>query len=137
MTDTFIARATKSEALWRGRRRAADPKKARIIFRCTATDHATINQAAARAGLSVGAYLRTLALGSAGPRAVRRPTVEHRELARILGHLGKIGSNINQLAHGYNSSRRMPGYSEMLAIRRDVGELRSALLKARGRDHQG
>jgi len=128
---------TARAAPWRGRRRVADPKTVPISLRCTAKDHAAISEAAVKAGLSIGAYLRSLALGSAGPRAVRRPPIERRELARLLGHLGKVGSNINQIAHGFNRDRILPGFPELLAIREDVRELRGALMKALGRDHKG
>jgi hypothetical protein len=120
-----------------GRRRASDPKQAFIAVRCTAKDRAVITEAATRAGLSVGAYLRATALGSPGPRAVRRPPVERTELARILGQLGKVGSNLNQLAHAYNRDRILPGFPEILAMRRDVRAMRDTLMKALGRDHQG
>jgi hypothetical protein len=123
---------TTRSAPWRGRRRIADPKQAKISFRCTAGDHAAIDESATKAGLSIGAYLRTLALGSAGPRAVRRPPVERKELARLLGHLGKIGSNINQLAHAYNRDRLVPGFRELAAMRRDIGDMRTALLRSLG-----
>jgi hypothetical protein len=123
---------TKRAAPWRGRRRVADPKEKPISVRCTAKDHAVINEAATKAGLSIGAYLRSLALGTAGPRAVRRPPVERKELARLLGHLGKVGSNINQLAYAYNRDRLLPGFAELVAMRREVGEMRAALMKALG-----
>jgi hypothetical protein len=58
--------------------------------------------------------------------------VERRELARLLGWLGKLGSNVNQLAHAYNRDRRIPGFPEILAIRQEVAEMRAALLKALG-----
>lgn len=133
MTRARVTEAKKRSAPWRGRRRVADPKKMLIALRCTTEDHAVIDEAATKAGLSVGAYLRTLALGRAGPRSVRRPPVERKELARLLGHLGKVGSNLNQLAHAYNRSGLMPGLPELLALRRDVGEMRDALIKALGR----
>ena len=117
----------------RGRRRVENPKQAFIAVRCTAQERAAITEAAAKSGLAVGAYLRATALGSPGPRAVRRPPIERTELARLLGHLGKVGSNINQLAYGYNRSGTLPGFPEMLAIRREVGEMRDALIKALGR----
>jgi hypothetical protein len=119
-------------APWRGRRRVSDAKDSFISVRCTAKDHAVIDESATSAGLSIGAYLRALALGGAGPRAVRRPPVERKELARLLGHLGKIGSNINQLAHAYNRDRLLPGLAELVAIRLDVGVMRAALLRALG-----
>jgi hypothetical protein len=55
----------------------------------------------------------------------------------LLGWLGKLGSNVNQLAHGFNRDRILPGFPELLAIRREVAEMRAALMKALGRDHQG
>src|SRR5579863_8476861 len=83
VTDVETPRIRKS-APWRGRRRVADPKSRLIAIRCTAEDHAVIDREATRAGLSVSAYLRTLALGAPGPRAVRRPPVERTELAKLL-----------------------------------------------------
>lgn len=122
-------------APWRGRRRVDDAKNSFISVRCTAKERAAIDEAATRAGLSIGAFLRALALGSAGPRAVRRPPVERKELARLLGHLGKVGSNLNQLAHAFNRERQAPALAELTAIRKQVGELRDALMAALGRDH--
>ena len=124
---------TRHAAPWRGRRRVEDAKTSFISVRCTAKERSQIDAAATQAGLSVGAYLRTLALGKAGPRAVRRPPVERKELARLLGHLGKVGSNINQLAHAFNSTRRFPGIAELAAMRQQVTELKDALMKALGR----
>src|SRR5216683_1722961 len=119
----------------RGRKRVTDAKNSFISVRCTAKERATIDEAARRAGLSVGAYLRTLALGSPGPRAVRRPPIERRELARLLGHLGKVGSNLNQLARAFNSLGRLPTRPELIQAREDIGTMRDALIKALGRDH--
>jgi hypothetical protein len=134
MTEAPVAPA-KRPAPWRGRRRVKDPKSIPISIRCTAEDHAVIKETATKAGLSIGAYLRSLALGSSGPRAVRRPPIERKELARILGHVGKIGSNLNQLAKAYNRDRILPGFPELLAMQRDVREMRDGLMKALGRDH--
>jgi Bacterial mobilisation protein (MobC) len=124
---------TKRSSPRRGRLPIADPKTIAISFRCTAKDHAAIHEKAAKAGLSVGAFLRNLALGSPGPRAVRRPPIERKELARLLGHLGKIGGNINQIAKAFNSGGQTPGFAEMVAVLREVGEMRAALMKALGR----
>jgi hypothetical protein len=94
-----------------------------------------IDESATKAGLSIGAYLRSLALGHTGPRAVRRPPVERKELARLLGHLGKVGSNLNQLAYAFNRNGRVPALAELTAVKQQVGELRDALMTALGRDH--
>jgi hypothetical protein len=126
----------KRAAPWRGRKRVNDAKTSFISIRCTAKDHALITEKAAAAGLKNGSFLRSLALGTPGPRAARRPPVERQELARLLGHLGKVGSNLNQLAHAFNRDRRVPGADELNAIRQQVGELRDALMKALGRAGQ-
>ena len=135
MTSEVTNPRTKTMAPWRGRKRVSDAKNSFISVRCTAEERSKIDEAARQAGLSIGAYLRSLALGSAGPRAVRRPPIERKELARLLGHLGKVGSNLNQLAHAFNRDRRIPGLAELAAMRQQVGELRDALMKALGRDH--
>jgi hypothetical protein len=109
MTDAPVARA-KKPVPWRGRMRVKDARKRFIAVRCTEKEHAAIAEKAEEAGLAVGAFLRKLALGDAGPRAVRKPLAERKELARLVGHLGKIGSNINQLAHGFNRDRVLPAF---------------------------
>ena len=128
----------KTMAPWRGRRRVEDARTRLIpAIRCTEQERAAIKAAADKAGLSVGAFLRASAIGKAGPRSVRRPPVERKELARLLGHLGKVGSNLNQLAHAFNRNGRVPGLSELSAIRQQVGELRNALMTALGRGSPG
>ena len=136
MTTEVKSPRTKSMAPWRGRKRVKDARTKLIPpIRCTEEERAAIKAAADRAGLSVGAFLRALALGDAGPRAVRRPPIERKELARLLGHLGKVGSNLNQLAYAYNRERRIPGLAELTAMLQQVGELRDALMAALGREH--
>jgi hypothetical protein len=116
-----------------GKRRVSDRKDKFIAVRCTAARHAAYEAAAAQVGLSVGAYLRFLADGTAGPRAVRRPPVERAELARLLGELGKIGSNVNQLSRAFHTTGDLPAWSELAAIGGEVRAMRDAVMKALGR----
>jgi hypothetical protein len=123
-------------APWRGRKRVKDARTEVLPpVRCTEEERVAIKAAADQAGLGVGGFVRALALGDAGPRAVRRPPIERKELARLLGHLGKVGSNLNQLAHAFNRDGRVPALAELNRIREYVGEMRNALMKALGRDH--
>lgn len=87
-----------------------------------------LNAAADLAGLSVGAYLRKVALGEPGPRAVRRPPVEKKELARILGQLGKVGTDINQIAKRLNSDGAAPSQPEMAQMLEDLRSMRNVVL---------
>jgi len=135
MTEASVAPAKKRTKRAPKRMRVADARTQFIAVRCTPAERAAIAERASQAGLSIGAYLRSLSLGTAGPRAVRRPPIERKELARLLGWLGKLGSNVNQLARGFNRDRMLPGFAELLAIRREVGEMRAALIKALGRGH--
>lgn len=135
MTTEVQDPRAKPMAPWRGRKRVKDARTRFIAVRCTDQEYVAIDEAATQAGLSIGAYLRVRALGRAGPRAVRRPPIERKELARLLGHLGKVGSNLNQLAHAFNSRGRVPGRTELDDIRMYVGQMRDALIAALGRDH--
>jgi len=74
----------KNTAPWRGRRRVKDARTKLIPpIRCTEQERVAIKAAADQAGLSVGAFLRASALGSAGPRAVRRIEAAQHSFARL------------------------------------------------------
>jgi hypothetical protein len=136
MSDAPVAPAKdRIRALRRRRMRLNDARTRLINLRCSESEREAIKNAALRAGLSVGAFLRALALGDPGPRAVRRPPVERVELARLLGHLGKIGSNINQIAKAIHTTCAFPTWPELACIRDDIATMRAALLAALGRDH--
>jgi hypothetical protein len=126
--------APKRKAPWTGRRKVPDPKTRVSTIRWTVQQYGTVSETADQAGLSVGAFLRTLALGSPGPRAVRKAPVERRELARILGELGKIGSNCNQIAKAIHQTQNLPGWAELASIRADVAAMRAALMSALGKE---
>lgn len=133
MVETPAA-SPKHAAPWRGRKRAADTKTKPVMMRCTPAEHASLQASAAQSGLSVGAFLRAVAFGSAGPRAVRRPPAEREALVQLLGHIGKIGSNVNQLAHGYNTTGELPAWLELRRVQHEVAAIRAALMTALGRE---
>ena len=108
-----------------------------VAVRCTDAELATIEAGAARAGMSVGAFMRHQATGSAGPRAVRRPHADRALLAQVLGALGRYGSNLNQIAHRANAGE-IPRWTiwdhEALAeITAATRDMRAALMQALGR----
>lgn len=109
-------------------------RKHRFTIRCDDEEHAAIVAAADRAGLSIGAFLRHQGTGKAGPRAVRRPPVELRELARLLAAVGMLGSNVNQQTRIANSSGDLPALRQLMATQAAVMEIRDALMKALWRD---
>jgi len=103
-----------------------------LTVRLSDDERAAVDASAERAGLTPGSYARQALLGGPAPRQVRRPPVERKELARLLGELGKIGGNLNQLAKAANSGVTVyEGESD--AAYRAIIEMRDAVLKALGR----
>jgi Bacterial mobilisation protein (MobC) len=89
--------------------------------RLTSEELAKAQDAARRARLTLASYIRAQMLGASPPRSVRRPPVEKELLARILGQLGKAGSNLNQVARAANMGRET-----MEDVRAALAEVRLA-----------
>ena len=113
------------------RRSGSENRQRNNIFtvRFTPEEAATVRRIAEEHGQSAAALLRSSLLHiRAHPSRIDRAAV-----ARLLGQLGKIGSNINQIAHHLNSG--LPGdritniLEESL---RDLLELRMPCLQALG-----
>jgi hypothetical protein len=104
-----------------------------LTIRFSPDERDTVDSKADRAGLTSGSYARQVLLGAPAPRQVRRPPVEKRELARLLGALGYIGNNINQLARASNSGGEVEE-DELRATFADLRAMRDAVLKALGRE---
>lgn len=103
-----------------------------LPVRLAADERAAVEAAAERAGLTVSSYARQAMLGAPAPRQVRRPPVEKRELVRLLGEVGKIGGNLNQLSKAVNTGVLVYG-GDLDAALAGVREVRDAILRALGR----
>ena len=103
-----------------------------ITVRLSADERAAVDAAADRAGLTPGSYARQTLLGAPAPRQVRRPPVERKELARLLGAIGKVGGNLNQIAKAVNSGALVYG-GEIDAELGSLKEVCAAILAALGR----
>lgn len=73
-----------------------------IGIRVSAAERAELEEAAERVGLTLGSYIRECVLATPKTRAVRRPAVEQKLLAQLLGQLGKVGGNIHQIVKHMN-----------------------------------
>lgn len=109
-------------------------RQASIKVRCLPDEFAAIAAKSEAAGMSPAAYMRAAALGTAGPRAQRRLPVAAALLRQVLGHLGRVGSNLNQIARHLNEGRaahtQLPELAEALA---DFTRMRDALYAALGK----
>ena len=120
-------------------RSEARQRAARVTVRFLPDEHAELEARAAAAGLSPSAFLRACALGDAGPRARRSPTVERSLAAQAIAELNKAGSNLNQIARAVNMEQ-WPGISSVTAAADAVKQAAIQILQAFGyktHDSQG
>jgi hypothetical protein len=104
-----------------------------LTIRLTTLERQYIDSAADRTGLTTGSYARQAVMGAPMPRQVRRPPVERKELARLLGEIGKIGSNLNQLTRAANNGL-LVYTGEIDAALGGLRDVRDAIMVALGRD---
>ena len=78
------------------------PSKGRkFTIRLTDVMYESLEQDAMNAGLSVSEYARELLLNNR-PVVKQEIVFDSEELLHVLGDMGKIGSNLNQIAHHLN-----------------------------------
>lgn len=109
----------------------ARPKLIRHTACFTTIEHALLMTRVDLAGLSISAYLKSCALDLPAPRAARRPTSNHEDVARLIGHIG-------QLAHAFRQARNSDAGALIAADRieaaiTDMAELRLLCMTALGR----
>jgi hypothetical protein len=104
-----------------------------FAIRVTPLERAVIDEHAERAGLTAPSYARQVLLGASPPRQVRRPPIERRELARLLGEIGHVGNNLNQIAYAANIGEDTDREALMAALE-SLAVVRAAILSALGRD---
>jgi hypothetical protein len=108
-----------------------------VIARLTPDEHAGVTALADKRGMSPGALIRQTLLNVPPGPNVRRPTADTKLLAKTLAELGKIGSNINQIAYHLNAGRpgdRIEGSLDDAL--RELLEWRTALMQALGYERQ-
>lgn len=104
-----------------------------VRVRLTPEEYDRVKLAADNTGLALGAFARACMLDGPGPRATRKPPVAKQELVRILGQLGKIGSNVNQIARAVNSGDDPNGLSDDIkAAVVAIAEIHAAAANALG-----
>lgn len=85
--------------------------------------------------LSMSAYGRMTMLGEPGPRARRRLPADHQALRQMLGHLGRVGNNLNQIARHLNTGADPHGLvPELQDALADYARMRDALYAALGKE---
>jgi Mobilization protein NikA len=112
-------------------------KRSRVLtLRVSPQEAQAIEEMAASTGLTLSALLRNALLKTPPPRASRRLRGDQQTAARVLAALGKIGSNVNQLARQANMGREDLDIEELRMALRDLAELRHACLQALGYERE-
>lgn len=108
-------------------------RTAHVITRLTPAERQQIDEAADKSGLALGSYVRAKLLTGPAPRAVRKPPVDRAALAQVLALVGRVGGNVNQIAHKLNCGEQEDPRNIEKALR-ELTEMRNALMVALGRD---
>lgn len=90
-----------------------------VTSRYDEAEFAELEEAASRAGLTRASYQRVQSLAVPKTRSTRRAPIDREMLAKLLGQLGKIGSNLNQIARAANMDR-----AELAGIEAAIAEIR-------------
>lgn len=101
----------------------------RVYARVSETERAKIESYAAAHGMSVGAYLRWLAIDHPETRAVRHPLADVQLLAQIKGQVGRLGGNLHQLLRLANRGD-MPWVEEVAVAAKEVSDFLAAAREA-------
>jgi hypothetical protein len=108
------------------RRGSENRKKSFLVTsRYDEAEYAELDEAASRAGLTRASFQRVQSLAAPKTRSTRRAPIERELLAKVFGALGKVGSNLNQLAHASHLDRAdraeiMATVAEMRALVPDI-----------------
>jgi uncharacterized protein (DUF1778 family) len=82
-------------------------RKQRIVnFRATAEEYAVVEEAAQKAGLTIGSYIRQTVLTAPRTRSRRVPRPDVAALAKLIAELNRIGGNINRIARAANGGEQ-------------------------------
>jgi hypothetical protein len=107
-------------------------RTASVALRLTDAEHAELLRRADAVGLSLASFMRVQLIDVPPPRAARRPPIDRTMAAQVLGQLGRIGSNINQIARSFNAGAGGPP-AELSGAMAAVLDMRAACLEAMGR----
>jgi hypothetical protein len=115
------------------RPRKTDARSKQLKARFTEAELQTVNAVAEQHGMTISDLLRFGVLRQPPPPSRRNlhPVKDRQELARLLGAVGRIGNNVNQIAHVANAG----SWPESIAIHEAVSDIqwmRQALMKSLG-----
>ena len=125
-------------------KRSGSERRQRVFKTDTRWDgfeYTVLREKARDAGLTPNGYIRSLVIGTPGPRAQRTPPVNAELLAHAIAALNKIGGLLNQIARVLNAGGaiHLAGdcYAALTEIRQAARTIRDAVGRKDRDDHQG
>ncbi len=103
-----------------------------VGFRVSETERAELEKAAELAGLTLGSYIRERVLSAPKTRAIRRPPIEQKLLAQLLGQLGRVGGNLHQIVKHMNFGTGVM-HDELRSALKSFEDAAAAIMDAMGR----
>jgi hypothetical protein len=100
-------------------------------IRLSKDERAELEKRATAAGLTIGGYCKSVIFNSPPPRRSRRPPIDKIELARLLGEIGRLGNNLNQIAHKLHMESLIE-IPELESALKDLAILRASVVMALG-----
>ena len=108
----------------------------RVTIRLSAIEHTRLLTVSDRAGLTLSGYLRYVLTAEKPPRAARRPVVERRLLARLLGELGQTDEFLRRIARTLQAAPHTTVFMVERDLARTLKQLAAtlaAVMRALGR----
>ena len=103
-----------------------------VTLRLTPEEHERLTATAEGLGVSKAGYVKSQVFGRPIPKTSRRPKAIPADLRQILGLLGKLGSNANQIARARNvgAVTDRDAAQTLQAIRAELEAMRALLMAA-------
>jgi hypothetical protein len=109
---------------------AARRRQIVITFRASQAERSELESQACGKGLTLGSHIRGRLFESPQTRQRRRPLADVAALARLMGELNRIGSNINQVARAINLGETPLAHEiqeAMSGLREVIAAIRAAM----------
>jgi hypothetical protein len=104
-----------------------------ITVRLTPAEYARLQAQAEGTQVELSTLARAVLLDAAISRRARRvASADQQQLARLLAALGKLGSNLNQMARQANTTGELASVASLRQIGQELAQIRLLLVEALG-----
>jgi len=112
-----------------------------LSFRLTPDEYDQLSSVASVSGIGLPTFVRRVACQAAAlpvpSYEAKQPDKSAADYSRLLGAIGKIGNNLNQIAKVTNASKSPPAVKELKVIFAEIRALRADLIQSAKTHHGG